>query len=389
MMNGMVNTKIAKINVENTRLPRIKAAISFASKEVFPLIHLSLHHNARYTNENFLNLLSYMATRHIFAHGGVGDYELETGSRSPKSNTLLYHIRNLKTNQIMQKFDRANDTIFSIARKNKILKPKEPVDLAVDLHDVPYYGDKTDKMVVGTKPTRGTCYAFQFGCVSIVEGGKRFIIHTQPRGHLMTPTDVAMKLIDYAIGCGFKINRVFLDRGFFGTEMFEFLEMRHLKYIMPAIRRKGRIMKMLVKENDGKILHHVMTGWSVLTTKRAFKAKTNMKVYVKEINKVVYGFFTNLTDEEIKKNEVALLYSKRGGIETAFRQLAHDFRAKTTSKKYPVRLFYFLFSVLLFNLWILVNAIARFAEKRKNPVVVPARRFGVILVFEGRRSQTA
>ena len=35
----------------------------------------------------------------------------------------------------------------------------------------------------------------------------------------------------------------------------------------------------------------------------------------------------------------------------------HDFKARTTSKKYVVRLFYFLFCVLLYNLWNLINVI--------------------------------
>jgi len=48
-------------------------------------------------------------------------------------------------------------------------------------------------------------------------------------------------------------------------------------------------------------------------------------------------------------------YSKHWGIETGYRTLAHDFRAKTTTRNYNIRLFYFLFSCCLFNLWVLVN----------------------------------
>jgi len=50
-------------------------------------------------------------------------------------------------------------------------------------------------------------------------------------------------------------------------------------------------------------------------------------------------------------------YSKRWGIETKYRQLEHDFKAKTTSNNYLIRLFYFLFSTCIFNIWILVNLI--------------------------------
>jgi putative transposase len=39
----------------------------------------------------------------------------------------------------------------------------------------------------------------------------------------------------------------------------------------------------------------------------------------------------------------------------------HSFRAKTTSKNYFIRLFYFLFSALLYNLWILASIIISLA----------------------------
>jgi len=50
-----------------------------------------------------------------------------------------------------------------------------------------------------------------------------------------------------------------------------------------------------------------------------------------------------------------LLYGKRWGIETSYRVKKYAFRGKTTSKNYMIRLFYFMFSVLLYNLWILAD----------------------------------
>lgn len=67
------------------------------------------------------------------------------------------------------------------------------------------------------------------------------------------------------------------------------------------------------------------------------------------------------TNENYDENEVGLtnrlltLYSKRWGIETSYRVKKYTFRAKTTSKNYMIRLFYFLFSILLYDLWVLIN----------------------------------
>jgi IS4 transposase len=67
------------------------------------------------------------------------------------------------------------------------------------------------------------------------------------------------------------------------------------------------------------------------------------------------------TNEVYEENDVNLterlffLYGKRWGIESSYRVKKHSYLPKTTSKNYLIRLFYFMFSVLLYNLWILAD----------------------------------
>ncbi|MCX6662402.1 MAG: transposase, partial [Euryarchaeota archaeon] len=67
------------------------------------------------------------------------------------------------------------------------------------------------------------------------------------------------------------------------------------------------------------------------------------------------------TNEPFEENDVSLaerlffLYGKRWGIETSYRVKKHSYLPKTTSKNYLIRLFYFMFSVLLYILWILAD----------------------------------
>ena len=65
-------------------------------------------------------------------------------------------------------------------------------------------------------------------------------------------------------------------------------------------------------------------------------------------------------------------YGKRWGIETGYRVKKETFRARTTSKNYSIRLFYFLFSVLLYNLWILLDllvCLAVFGRKMSKRII--------------------
>ncbi len=65
--------------------------------------------------------------------------------------------------------------------------------------------------------------------------------------------------------------------------------------------------------------------------------------------------------------------------------MKNGFRTRTTSKKYQVRLFFFLFSVILYNLWVLVNAFVEafiFRRALKKPYLT-AKIFGAILINTG------
>jgi putative transposase len=74
-------------------------------------------------------------------------------------------------------------------------------------------------------------------------------------------------------------------------------------------------------------------------------------IVVNDEQGVKRAFATNI---DFNENDVGLaerlftLYSKRWGIETSYRVKKHSFRPKTTSKNYFIRLFYFMFSVLLY-----------------------------------------
>jgi hypothetical protein len=67
----------------------------------------------------------------------------------------------------------------------------------------------------------------------------------------------------------------------------------------------------------------------------------------------VFATNMSLSSDEIK--ELYLLYSKRWGIETSYR-MCNIFRTKTAATDYRIRLFLFLFSIILYNLWVLINA---------------------------------
>jgi hypothetical protein len=110
------------------------------------------------------------------------------------------------------------------------------------------------------------------------------------------------------------------------------------------------------------------------------KVKVNLYL-VDDQDGVKRAFITNLNIPEQLAHYLYTFYSKRWGIETGYRQFDHDFKAKTTTKNYHIRLFYFLFGVALYNLWVLVNIVVSmtlYGRIRDKPLVT-AKLFSVVL----------
>jgi len=101
------------------------------------------------------------------------------------------------------------------------------------------------------------------------------------------------------------------------------------------------------------------------------------------LSNCIIGVLMILLCIPLKKGIVKMnmLYGKRWGIETSYKVKKHSFLPKTTSKNYLIRIFYFLFSVLLYNLWLLADILiwlALFGEVKQDHLIT-SKYFGTIL----------
>jgi putative transposase len=151
---------------------------------------------------------------------------------------------------------------------------------------------------------------------------------------------------------------------------------------MPATKTK-RIKKLVDEFSAPKVIEHqigVLKKTKQGRTKYKSGATNFNLVIVKDDVGIKRTFATNLGVEEKDVFNLFKLYSKRWGIETSYR-VKGEFKPKTTSKNYVVRLFYFLFSVCLYNLWVLASIflgaiIGRFNLKKP---LITAKFFGTLL----------
>jgi len=107
----------------------------------------------------------------------------------------------------------------------------KPRMLAIDVHDIMYYGDPEAEGVVGTQPKRGSHWAYKFGSISVLLDGERLtlaaisILH-EPRIKQVT------KLIEHASMLGIRPKLILLNDAYNSAEVINYLNGIGVKYII-------------------------------------------------------------------------------------------------------------------------------------------------------------
>ena len=357
-------------------------------KRFAPFINLNLKTNTLYRKNQFTDILIHNGMTRDFAENGTKTLEIELEKRriycqkchiimlpafillgngnqintfkcmncgcekriNPNADTLLYHLKEYPNcEDIYKMFITLFEIIWEMARKNNLFDIRKHYTIAIDFTEWFFYGDRSAPMVVGKEPERGTSKCYKFITISIVESGKRFTLLALPVGHFDTKEEVLKKLLSYALE-RIKIRRLLVDRGFCDSNAIKVFNSFHLKYLMPAI-----------KIPTVKDIMEITPAPKIITDFEMKDVTFNLVVVEEELKDGTKEKRAFATNEEYNEKDVNLsdrlfdLYGRRWGIETSYRVKKHSFLPKTTSKNYQIRLFYFMFSVLLYNLWILAD----------------------------------
>ena len=343
-------------------------SLCIVQKVVVPNLKLKTYHNCKYSYNDFFRLLTYAGINNGCAEGSANNLNFYSDKECPNGDTLLYHLKKFDTSELLESYEKITDQIISMAKNRGLLNG--PVDCAIDYTDELYYGDRNDPMVVGTKPQKGTSKAYRFATLTIVEKDCRLTIRALPVNENTSKHEVVADLVNYAKQ-RIEIGVLCIDRGFYSVDVFTTLNTLKIKYVIPAVQNP-RIVWQMRGQQPPKIIP------ITIGDKRKKSVSVNL-VIVLDDKMEKRGFVTNMNPDRMHTRKISKLYSKRWGIETSYR-VKKDFRPKTTSKNYVIRLFYFLFSVCLYNLWELVNVILALIDRidRKTPIIA-AKLFGTIL----------
>jgi len=142
--------KLNPMNLKNT------ASLLAVSSELFSKNDIiTLPPNVKFDCQDIITVLLNAATSTANSLESSSNDLISKNSKLkiPSADTIFNYIRYNSIEDILHKF---RNMCFEIL---KVMELENTVqDIAIDFHDIPYYGDKNDEGIRGIKPKNGTAW---------------------------------------------------------------------------------------------------------------------------------------------------------------------------------------------------------------------------------------
>lgn len=349
---------------------------------VFPAFDFDRAENAKYDADTHCELQSHMGLSASAAESGT-DLFADDSDRgdTPDGDTHLHNIKRLDQEDIQEMVTEGIGRMVHEAKHH--LEFDRPAEVAIDMTYVAYYGDRDElEMVMGAPATKEYEWCYKFATLTVVGENVKFTLamRTVQKGDLVG--EVVADLLDEASE-HVSISTVYADSEFCSVDTIRTLEDAGLHYIIPSPKNKRVKREIERMDQDVEVKNDYGMYGSVSGGGTQKRAGTNLVLLPSTADEDKTVAFTTNKDvkaetETERRYTKGLLnrYSRRWGIENSYKTIK-DFLAWTTSKDFGVRLFYFGFAVLLYNMWLLVDLLVQTSldiDHRYKPRVT-AKRF--------------
>ncbi|WP_248898366.1 transposase [Haloplanus halobius] len=333
--------------VQTTRLARDHAFGYFESDRAA---------NASYEDTRFFELQTFMGMVGCGTAQGAARFQFRHGDDyGPHGDTHLRAVKQFAPDELIDGFTDVTERLCSVIGSEASFR--RPVTAAIDITTIPYYGD-TDEMpmVSGTKDRDGR--AFKFATLSIIGRNIPLVLAVEPVRE-SSPWDdnppnqihrVVRRLVEQAKK-HVPIETVLCDREFDSMRVFQTLQNHDVNYLIPKRITSTEREAIAQMDADGQEVAVETASVNVESGSHELRF-----LYVPPTSgEGTAVFATNLRVGPEEAESFCRRYSRRWQIENEYKSIKHDFLANTSSKDYRVRLFYFVFAVLLYNIWRLTD----------------------------------
>ena len=242
------------------------------------------------------------------------------------------------------------------------------IDIAIDMHLIRRWDRKHGAEPVRSKSKGKTGSFERYIAAQCIKPGMQMVLALLHMPALEDTACYVRKTISMCRRTGAKIGTVMLDREFFSTDVIRMLGDLGVDYLIPCVntanvvkaieefsrgeRPAVSVFRIAKSKND-----YVEYTMHITGRKKKSRKKSKSESCVEKPEEKYIAFATNRSDIDLKR------YSERWMIETGFRMVENQ-RVRTRSRSVTVRTLCFLYSLVLFNSWVLANA-----ELTNNPSV--------------------
>jgi putative transposase len=233
--------------------------------------------------------------------------------------------------------------------------------MAIDLHAVPFYKRQRTPPPQVRKGKRlpGTAYSHQYATAALLRKGQYYTVALTPYAPGEDLATLVRRLLRQAAHNGFVPRYVLMDRSFWATEVFRYLQRARYPFLIPLAARGKKPSAPGGPTGTYVFLHRCPSGrypYRVRTRQRQTAALT---IVVHRRNRGGrrgrhgrYAWAYGLWRMELSAIPwVRESYRRRFRIESSYR-LMEAVRGRTSSRNEGWRLWYVVLAVLLLNRWL-------------------------------------
>ena len=200
-----------------------------------------------------------------------------------------------------------------------------------------FYGNinSNPRFIHEYKPEEKCTGCFMFLCASVLIGNRRIFLDSIPVPVLYSSERLVEEMLERIQKMGIRVEILLLDRGFTkSSKILEIFNKKKIKYL--GLFPKQENVKRILKNMQGTFLE---TEFKV--------GKAGTKLVVIKDNTIDWTFVTNINRNLFRYIQI---YKKRWDIENGFKVCDRG-NIDTKSVKEKIRYFFFLFTLVLYNLW--------------------------------------
>lgn len=283
----------------------------------------------------------------------------------PDSNTIRGYLKEQLTPRRIWELQRACNR--ALASQLPPWLRDHPKEIALDLHDEPYYGrddlSDPDCWVCRGEARQGTTRFYRCATAYVMHHDVRFTLAVE----FVHPDDdlvkITRRLIPRVKALGIRVKSYDLDKGFCTIPVLRWLQAQPdlVALIAAPIRGKKGGTRALGQGRRSYRTHHTFRSqkYGQLTVPvaiiRTFRTLKNGR------RQAIWLVYVLLNQEELPLRTIRKRYRRRFGIESSYR-LLEQVRGRTTARNPALRFLWMGLALLIGNIWIALHW--RFLRRR-------------------------